>query len=442
MTHVKRWSHEGGEGRIHYGWVVAGAMFLALLGSAGMRAVLPVYFKPLETDFGWTRAALSNVGAASILAYGLTQPFSGRLCDRLGPRMVIVAAMALCGLGALAMSAVSSFWLFAAASVFLVATGAGAASMTAGTSIAARWFTSRRALVVSIAGAGVSAGSLVVLPLADWLTVHYDWRVANATLGVLLLGVLLPLTAWLIRSDPADLGLRPHGDDGTPQSAAAAAADARLTPIREAMRTSGFRLLAGSFFICGYTSFGVVGVHLIPHAIDEGFTSTQAASAVAIMGAMNIVGTMLSGWFCDRLGHKRPLAFFYFFRGLSLLILLWIPNLAVLDLWAVLFGLNYIATVPPTAAMTANLFGRRSVGAIFGWISLSHQIGAALGASLGGFTHDLFGSYNFTWLSAALLAMAAAVMALLVPNAATGVRPGQAEPGPQAPAGAPAAARA
>lgn len=295
MTRGKGWNHFDGEGGIHYGWIVAGALFLALLGSAGMRAVLPVYFKPLEDDFGWTRSALANVGAASILAYGLTQPFSGRLCDRFGPRVVVAAAMVLCGLGALAMSAVSNFWLFAAASVLLVATGAGAASMTAGTSVAARWFTHRRALVVSIAGAGVSAGSLVVLPLADWLTVHYDWRVANATLGLLLLGLLLPLSAWLIRSDPADLGLRPHGDDGAPRSAEAAAADARFTPIREAVRTTGFWLLAGSFFICGYTSFGVVGVHLIPHAIDEGFTSTQATSAVAIMGAMNIVGTMLSG---------------------------------------------------------------------------------------------------------------------------------------------------
>ena len=414
-------------GALHYGWIVAGATFLALLGSAGMRAVLPVYFVPLERELGWTRLALSNVGAASILAYGVTQPFAGRLCDRFGPRPVIAAAMGLCGLGALAMAVVSSIWLFALASVGLVATGAGAASMTAGTSVAARWFTHRRALVVSIAGAGVSAGSLVILPLADWLTLHYGWRTANTVLGLILLALLLPISAWLVRSDPADLGLRPHGDDGRPRSAEAIAADARFTPLRAAVKSRGFWLLAGSFAICGYTSFGVVGMHVIPHAIDEGFSSTQATAAVGLMGGMNIVGTMLSGWFCDRLGHKRPLAFFYFFRGLSLLILLWLPNMLVLDLWAVLFGLNYIATVPPTAAMTANLFGRRSVGAIFGWISLAHQIGAALGAWLGGLTHDLFGSYAFTWLSAAVLAMLAAVMALMVPAAATG-RPDQERP--------------
>ncbi len=422
--------------RIHYGWVVAGATFLALLGSAGMRGVLPVYFVPLEHELGWSRAALANVGAASILAYGLTQPFAGGLCDRFGPRVVVAVAVAFCGLGALAMSAVSRLWLFALVSVGLVATGAGAASMTAGTSIAARWFTHRRALVVSIAGAGVSAGQLVVIPLADWLTVGHGWRAANLVLGLLLLGLVLPVCAWLIRSDPADLGLRRHGEDGEARSPEAAAADARVTPIGAALKTSGFWLLAGSFAICGYTSFGVVGVHLIPHAIDEGFTSSQAAAAVALMGGMNIVGTMLSGWFCDRLGHRRPLAFFYFFRGVALLILLWLPNMLVLDLWAVLFGLNYIATVPPTAAMTANLFGRRSVGAIFGWISLAHQIGAAIGASLGGITHDLFGSYSFTWLSAAMLAMAAAGMALAVPSAATGLPSSPVEPPERAPAGA------
>jgi predicted MFS family arabinose efflux permease len=335
------------------------------------------------------------------------------------------------------MSVSGSLWLFAAAAVGLVATGAGAASMTIGTSIAARWFTDRRALVVSIAGAGVSAGTLVVLPLAGWLTRLYDWRTANLVLGLGLIAVVLPLTAWLVRSDPADKGLEPHRSRGAPPaSAAAQAADTRVTSVRQAMRSSGFWLLAGSFAICGYTSFGTVGIHLIPHALDEGFTPGQAEWAVAIMGAMNIVGTMLSGWFCDRLGHKRPLAFFYFFRGLSLLILLWIPTVAVLDAWAVLFGLNYIATVPPTAAMTANLFGRRSVGAIFGVISLSHQIGAALGAALGGLTYEIFGTYTFTWLSAAVLAVVAAVMALLVPREATGKADPAAPPRREVPVGA------
>jgi MFS family permease len=402
--------------KVHYGWVVAGATALVLLSAAGMRGVLPVYFVPMERELGWTREALSYVGALSILAYGLSQPYTGGLCDRYGPRVVLTVAAALCGLGALGMSASRDFWLFSAFTVGLVATGAGAASMTAGTSVAARWFQARRGLVVGIAGAGVSAGSLVVIPLADWLTVEFGWRAANAALGVALLALILPVTAWLVRSDPADVGLRPYGDDGSPRSAAAAASDAMVTPIRQAVRHPGFWLLAGSFAICGYTSFGIIGVHLIPHAIDEGFTSSQAAGAVALMGALNIVGTLGSGWICDRLGNKRPLAFFYFARGLALLILLWIPNLLVLDLWAVAFGLNYIATVPPTSALTAQLFGRRSVGAIFGWISLSHQIGAALGAAVGGLTHRLFHNYDFLWVSAFVLAVAAAAMALAVPT--------------------------
>ncbi|HEX7127410.1 MAG TPA: MFS transporter [Thermodesulfobacteriota bacterium] len=439
---TRAWSHFDGVGRVHYGWIVAGAMFLVILVGAAVRAVLPRFFDPIGEELGWSLATLSYVTSGSILAYGLSQPVAGRYADRFGPRVVLTAAVALCGLGAVVMSRTSSLWVFTAAAVALVGTGAGAASITVGTTIAARWFTDRRALVVSIAGAGAAAGISLAYPIAGTLTRLADWRTANLVMGLAMLAVVLPLAAWLIRSDPADVGLRPHGDDGAPRSAAAAAADARLTTVGAAMRTAGFWLLAGSFFVCGYTSFGVVGTHLFPHATRQGFTAAQTELALFLMGGMNIVGTMLSGWFCDRLGHKRPLAFFYFFRGLALLILLWIPNIAVLDAWAVLFGLNYIATVPPTAAMTANLFGRRSVGAIFGVISLAHQIGAALGAALGGFTYDLFGTYTFTWLSAALLAMAAAVMALLVPNAATGLPTGQAEPGERAPAGAPAAARA
>jgi MFS family permease len=400
--------------------VVAWATFLALLAAAAVRAVLPRFFDPIGQELGWSLAALSYVSSASILAYGLSQPVAGRYADRLGPRAVLVAAVLLCGTGAVAMSLTTNFWLFSLAAVGLVGTGAGAASMTVGASVAARWFTDRRALVVSIAGAGAAAGLSLAYPIAGFLTRLDGWRTANLVMGLGLLLVVAPIVAWLVRSDPADIGARAHGDDGSPKSAAAAAADARVTPVGAAVRTSGFWLLAGSFAICGYTSFGVVGTHLYPHATRSGFTEGQTELALFLMGAMNIVGTMLSGWFCDRLGHKRPLAFFYFFRGLALLILLWVPNVAVLDAWAVLFGLNYIATVPPTAAMTANLFGRRSVGAIFGVISLSHQVGAALGAALGGLTYDLFGTYTFTWLSAAVLAMAAAVMALLVPREATG----------------------
>lgn len=427
-------------GRIHYGWIVAGAMFVVVLVAAAMRAVLPRFFDPIGQELGWTLATLSYIASGSILAYGLSQPVAGRYADRVGPRAVLSVAMALCGLGAVVMSFTSSLLVFTLAAVALVGTGAGAASITVGTTIAARWFTDRRALVVSIAGAGAAAGISLAYPIAGTLVRLADWRTAILVMGLAMLAGVLPLAAWLIRSDPADVGLRPHGDDGAPRSAAAQAADARRTSVPAAMRTSGFWLLAGSFFICGYTSFGVVGTHLFPHATREGFTAAETELAFFLMGAMNIVGTMLSGWFCDRLGHKRPLAFFYFFRGLALLILLWIPNIVVLDAWAVLFGLNYIATVPPTAAMTANLFGRRSVGAIFGVISLSHQIGAALGAALGGLTHDLFGTYTFTWLSAALLAMAAAVMALLVPNAATGLPSGQGERAE--PVAAPAAVRA
>ncbi|HEY8368667.1 MAG TPA: MFS transporter, partial [Thermodesulfobacteriota bacterium] len=223
------WSHFDGERRIHYGWIVAGAMFLVILVGAAVRAVLPRFFDPIGEELGWSLATLSYVASGSILAYGISQPLAGRYADRFGPRVVLAAAVALCGLGAVVMSRTSSLWVFGAAAVALVGTGAGAASITVGTTIAARWFTDRRALVVSIAGAGAAAGISLAYPIAGTITRLADWRTANLVMGLVMLAVVLPLAAWLIRSDPADVGLRAHGDDGAPRSAAAAAADARLT---------------------------------------------------------------------------------------------------------------------------------------------------------------------------------------------------------------------
>jgi len=229
----------------------------------------------------------------------------------------------------------------------------------------------------------------------------------------------VPLAAWLVRNTPEERGLRPFGAVGVPMTAAQVAAEqqAGRVSVGEAAQTMPFWLLMGTFFVCGYTSVGMIGTHFIPHALEHNFTAMQASTALGVMGAMNIVGTVASGWLCDRVGRRVPLAIFYFVRGLSLIFLLYVWNVPSLHIWAALFGLNYISTVPPTTTLTANIFGRFSVGELSGWIFFAHQVGSALGAAGAGWIFELTGSYTPAFLSAAVMAFLAAGMALLIREA-------------------------
>jgi predicted MFS family arabinose efflux permease len=260
----------------------------------------------------------------------------------------------------------------------------------------------------------MAAGQLLVIPLAMWLTMSWGWRTAFAVLGAGFLTLVLPLVLGLIRNDPRDVGLAPYG--AAPGTRAGTGVDRSVerTSFREALGTMPFWLLAGSFWVCGYTSSGLIMTHLIPHATEHGFHGGQAAQALGVMGAFNIVGTIASGWICDRFGQKGPLAAYYGLRGLSLVFLPYIGTLPGLFAWAILFGLNYISTVPATTALTARIYGRYSVGELSGWIFFSHQIGSAVGSLVGGYFHDRFGDYTVAFHSAALVAFAATVMVLAI----------------------------
>src|SRR6266853_913031 len=305
-----------------------------------------------------------------------------------GPAARHISAILL-GLGAMLSSRVSALWQIYITCGVLMGLGAGRVGMSPGAALAARWCEARRGLVMGLVGGAMSAGQLVIVPLAVWFTLIYGCRQSFLYLGVLRLVIALPLTLLFIRDDPAQKGL-----------------------------------LAGTFFICGSTSNGLVLTHLVPHAAEHGFSEMHAAQALGVMGAMNILGTVASGFICDRFGRKGPLAFYYGVRGLSLRI------------FAAIFGLNYISTVPPTTTLTANIFGRYSVGSLSGWIFFAHQLGAALGAAVGGWVVQSTGSYSWAFISAALLAFLAVPMALAIKEAPVTRTP---EPTP-APAGLPATA--
>jgi MFS family permease len=411
-------------GRLHYGWVVVAVTCLTLLVSAGITTAPTVFILPVEQDLGWRRDVIAFAVSIGLVLFGLTGPFAGRLIDRVGPRLVMLAGLALAGLGILAGALMTEVWQLNLFWGVLRGIGAGMTAAVLGATVANRWFVARRGLVTGIFGGATSAGQLIFIPTLMTLVLATGWRQASLTLALIAFAVLAPVLL-LMRNDPADVGLQPYG--GPPPPPAAGARPGGV--MAAALRTPEFWLLAGSFFVCGATSNGLIGTHFIPHSVDHGVPEVKAAGTLALMGAMNFVGTVGSGWLTDRFDPRKLLGCYYTFRGLSLLLL---PILITSDLglvaWAVLFGLDYIATVPPTVALVADTFGRRQVGSVFGWVFFSHQVGAALAAYLGGVARVAFGDYQLAFYIAGLLGITGAALALRVNRRAVAPIPVAAAP--------------
>lgn len=398
--------------RLHYAFVVAAVVFLALIVSAAVRGAPGVLITPLEREFGWDRAAISLAVAISILTFGLGGPLGGSLVDRFGPRRVFVVGSVLLAAGLVALAAIRELWQFHLLFGLALGLGTGAVSQVIGTTVAHRWFRSHRGLVIGLFGAATSAGQLVFIPAMMALTVAAGWRTGVLLLAGAALVALVPQLLFL-RDRPEEVGARAFGEGAT-VSAAERVEDARRTPLRLALRHPDFWLLAGSFFVCGYTSNGLVGTHLIPHALEHGFTEVTAATAVGLMGGMNILGTLASGWLSDRYDNRKLLAAYYGFRALSIAWLPFIFESQALFAFAVVYGLDWIATVPPTANLTAAIFGRASLGTLYGWIFFSHMVGAALAAYAGGFFRQILGDYHLIFISAAILGFIAVALSLRI----------------------------
>ena len=408
---------------LYYGWILLIAVVFVMLAGSGIRAVFGVFIKPIEAEFGWTRQQLSGAAALSLFVLGAVGPMVGWLADIWGPRRVMLLATATLGIGTVLASFVGHLWQLYASAGVLMAMGAGGLGMATSSTIAARWFVARRGLILGILGGAMSAGQMLIVPLSMVIIRLYGWRASFLWLGIGVLLLALPVIFAFVRDDPKDKGLEPYGAGTAGGKAFGGVVHERRVPVSEAMGIPAFWLLAATFFVCGYTTNGLVLTHLIPHAAEHGFSEMHAAQALGLMGAMNVVGTVLSGWICDRFGRKGPLAFYYGVRGLSLVFLLYVWNVPSLHIFAAIFGLNYISTVPPTTTLTANIFGRLSVGALSGWIYFSHQVGSAIGAWAGGAIFDATGSYSWAFLSAAVMAFVAAGLSLLIKEVPVAAKP-------------------
>ena len=398
--------------RFHYAWVVVAITFLALLVTSSVRAAPGVLIAPLEREYGWDRAAISAAIAVSILTFGLGGPVSGTLVNRFGPRRIILFGCSLVAVGLFAMLALRDLWQLFAYWGVVVGVGTGAVGSVLGATVAHRWFRTHRGLVIGAFGAATSTGQLIFIPAMAALTVGIGWRAAIELLIAISILVLVPVAIFM-RDKPEDVGLRAFGEQLV-LSEEERASDSRSTPMRAAVRTGDFWLLAGSFFICGYTTNGLIGTHLIPHALDHGFSEVTAAGALGVLGAMNIVGTLASGWLSDRYDNRKLLAAYYGFRALSLSLLPLIFDVQGLYAFAFIYGLDWIATVPPTANLVAAIYGRASLGTIYGWVYFSHMVGAAIAAYAAGYVHTLLGDYHLMFISAALFGVLAAGLALRI----------------------------
>jgi sugar phosphate permease len=395
-----------------YGWVIVAIVFIGGLTSAGVRSAAAIFIVPLETEFGWNRAAIAAAVSINLLLFGVAAPISGRLIDRFGPRYVMMGAIAIWATGLALTPFMNDLWqLYLLWGVF-VGMGTGAAGSVISATVSARWFVARRGLIVGVLGTATSTGQLIFIPILMAMVVNLGWR-AGSLLMVGAGALVFTIIMFFMRNDPKEVGQEPYGA-GTITAAQAAQEEQPPISIRDAIRAPEFWLLAGAFFTCGGSSNGLIGTHLIPHSLDHGIPEVTAATTVAVMGGLNVVGTVCSGWLTDRYDPRRLLALYYAGRGLSLFILPFVTDFTGLMIFAIAFGLDWFATVPPTVALTTRRFGRRSVGTIYGWTFLAHQVGAATMALGAGAMRVTFGDYSLAFVAGGILAMIGAALAYQV----------------------------
>ncbi|MFK8250084.1 MFS transporter [Ancylobacter terrae] len=403
---------------IHYGWVVAGVTFLTMLVTAGAVGTPGVLIGPLQAEFGWDTAAISSAFAVRLVLFGLMGPFAAAFMNRFGLRRVASVALALIAAGILGSFLMSKLWHLLLLWGVVVGFGTGLTAMVLGATVATRWFVARRGLVMGLLTASTATGQLVFLPLLARLTERVGWRGALAFVLALMLVAAVAVLA-LMRDRPSELGLAPYGADAPvpapagPLSLAAMLASPLLA-LREAAGSRTFWVLFGTFFICGASTNGLVQTHFVALCGDFGMAPVAAAGVLAMIGLFDFAGTVGSGWLSDRFDSRTLLFWYYGLRGLSLVYLPFTDfSFYGLSLFAVFYGLDWVATVPPTVKLAADRFGERA-NLVFGWIFAGHQLGAAAAAYGAGLTRTLYATYLPAFFVAGLLCFVAAIAILAV----------------------------
>jgi MFS family permease len=407
--------------RFHYGWVIVAVTFVVLIGAAGVRSVPSVLIVPLEQEFGWSRATISLAVSINLLLYGALGPFAASLMERVGMRRMMMVALCTLTFAVAVTTRMTAPWQLMLFWGGFVGLGAGAMTGWLSATVANRWFVQRRGLVVGALTAAGATGQLLFLPLLARVVETSGWRTAVAIVAISI-ALLVPLVALLVRESPAALRMLPYGATSEAEVPAPRPRGgtnpfrAAIDVLAMAVRNRDFRLVAMSFFICGASTNGLIGTHLVPMSQDHGLTEVTAASLLALIGVFDIFGTLGSGWLSDRYDSRKLLFWYYSLRGLSLLFLPFafqsgVPGIA---LFVVFYGLDWVATVPPTVRLAADMFGAQRVGTVFAWMLAAHQLGASVAASASGFVRTSTGDYRATFVTAGALCLVAGVLVLRV----------------------------
>lgn len=426
-----------GPSGLHYAWVVAGVTFLVLLATAGVRSAPGVLIVPLEREFGWSRATVSFAISVNLVLYGLIGPFAAALMGRLGVRKTVLASLVVVSTGVALTTRMTAPWQLVLLWGVVVGAGTGMTALVLGATVVNRWFTERRGLVLGVLTASTATGQLVFLTPLAAVVGRFGWRPA-ALIVAGTAALVAPLVALFLRERPSDLGLRPYGaGDESEEAAATASANpvaVALGALRDGLGSRDFWLLAGSFFVCGASTNGLIGTHLIPACLDYGIPEVQAAGLLAAMGLFDLVGTTASGWLSDRWDNRLLLSWYYGLRGVALVFLPAFLGSAAwgLPVFAVVYGLDWIATVPPTVRLTADAFGKARAGVMFGWIVAAHQLGAASATLGAGAVRAWTGDYQRAFLTSGALCLLTAAFVLQIGRARQTVDEGNAlDPAPE-----------
>ena len=405
--------------RIHPAWIAAGITWFTLVASAGYRSAPSVLIVPLEDSFGWSRSQISLAISINILLYGLTAPFAAALMERFTVRKVVMSALAAVSLGAFLTIFMSKPWHLILLWGAVVGIGTGSMALVFAATIASRWFMQRRGLVVGALTAAAATGQLIFLPLLSKLAMDHGWKSVSITIAASA-AIVIPLIWWGLNEHPQDIGHKPYGapaDWVAPEKIQGHAAKNAINALREGSKRKDFWLLFGTFFICGLSTNGLIGTHFIPAAHDHGMGEVVAASLLAMIGVFDVVGTVFSGYLTDRIDSRKLLFAYYSLRGISLMIL---PSILFASVhpstlvFVIFYGLDWVATVPPTIALCRTVLGPQSGTVVYGWVFTGHQIGASVAALGAALLRVKFGDYAASFYIAGFLCLIASIAVLFI----------------------------
>jgi len=405
--------------RLHPAWIAAGITFLTLMGAAGMRSAPSVLMVPLEDEFGWSRSIISLAVGINVLLFGLTAPFAAALMEKFGVRRVVMSALTSVGLGSGLTIFMKSSWQLILLWGVLVGVGAGSMALVFVATVVNRWFISKRGLVSGVLSAATASGQLIFLPSVASIASHHGWRAASLLVsgGALM---MVPLIYFFMKESPQAVGSTPLGADvdwQAPVKNDTNPAKLAIDILRKVSRSKAFILLTFSFFVCGLSTSGLIGTHFIPAAHDHGMSDTTAAGLLAMVGVFDVIGTLASGWLTDRVPAKTLLFFYYGLRGISLVFLPAVLFSSVHPstlIFVLFYGLDWVATVPPTFWLCREIFGVQYGAIVYGWVYAAHQIGGAVAAFLAGVMRVHFGDYALSFYITGVICMLTATLVLKI----------------------------